>query len=324
MKENFDIFLIVMALLAAVVYAALHFFEAGYGYLFDRRYGPPVPNRVGWMVMESPVFILMCVLWASSERMWQAGPLALFCLFQAHYLQRAFIFPLLIRGKGRMPLGIVVMGMVFNTLNALMQGGWIFYVSPADYYAGWFAQPYIYIGGALFVAGMAVNLHSDHIIRHLRRPGDTRHYIPRGGMFRYVSSANYFGELLEWVGIRRSLVVVGRNGLRMVDLRQPRTARRIAAPPLRAGVRRRVFAPSPQTDHPLHLLTRLKGGVQVADGPLQRFSPSSAPAGLRRRLQGRRKNFTFRNEVCASDFQPSTSNSQLSIQCPLHFSPLIN
>ena len=47
MKENFDIFLIVMALLAAVVYAALHFFEAGYGYLFDRRYGPPVPNRVG-------------------------------------------------------------------------------------------------------------------------------------------------------------------------------------------------------------------------------------------------------------------------------------
>ena len=150
MKENFDIFLIVMALLAAVVYAALHFFEAGYGYLFDRRYGPPVPNRVGWMVMESPVFILMCVLWASSERLWQAGPLALFCLFQAHYLQRAFIFPLLIRGKGRMPLGIVVMGMVFNTLNALMQGGWIFYVSPADYYAGWFAQPYIYIGGALF------------------------------------------------------------------------------------------------------------------------------------------------------------------------------
>ena len=57
-----------------------------------------------------------------------------------------------------------------------------------------------HIGGALFVAGMAVNLHSDHIIRHLRRPGDTRHYIPRGGMFRYVSSANYFGELLEWVG----------------------------------------------------------------------------------------------------------------------------
>ena len=200
MAETFNIFLIVMAVLAAGVYVALHFFEAGYGYLFNPKYGPPVPNKVGWVVMESPVFIAMCVLWLMSGRTWEAGPLALFVLFQAHYLQRAFIFPLLIRGKGRMPLGIVVMGMVFNTLNALMQGGWIFYVSPEGYYADWFAQPYIYIGGAMFLAGMAVNLHSDHIIRNLRRPGDTRHYIPRGGMFRYVSSANYFGELLEWVG----------------------------------------------------------------------------------------------------------------------------
>ena len=80
--------------------------------------------------MESPVFIAMCVLWLMSGRTWEAGPLALFVLFQAHYLQRAFIFPLLLRGESKMPLGIVVMGMAFNTLNALMQGGWIFYVSP--------------------------------------------------------------------------------------------------------------------------------------------------------------------------------------------------
>lgn len=200
MAQTFDIFLIVMALLALVVFAALHFFEAGYGYLFNPKYGPPVPNKIGWVLMESPVFVAMCVLWLLSERTWEAGPLTLFALFQAHYLQRAFIFPLLMRGASKMPLGIVVMGMCFNTLNALMQGGWIFYVSPKGYYADWFAQPYIYIGGAMFLAGMAVNLHSDHIIRNLRRPGDTRHYIPRGGMFRYVSSANYFGELLEWTG----------------------------------------------------------------------------------------------------------------------------
>ena len=180
MAETFNIFLIVMAVLAAGVYVALHFFEAGYGYLFNPKYGPPVPNKVGWVVMESPVFIAMCVLWLMSGRTWEAGPLALFVLFQAHYLQRAFIFPLLLRGESKMPLGIVVMGMTFNTLNALMQGGWIFYVSPEGYYADWFAKPYIYVGGALFMAGMAVNLHSDHIIRNLRKPGDTRHYIPRG------------------------------------------------------------------------------------------------------------------------------------------------
>lgn len=200
MNHAFDILLIVMTLLGLVVFVALHFFEAGYGYLFDRRYGPPVPNKIGWIAMEAPVFIAMCALWIASDRTWEAAPLALFALFQLHYLQRAFIFPLLMRGKSRMPLGIVAMGAAFNLVNALMQGGWIFFIAPADYYTDWFARPYIYVGGALFLAGMAVNLHSDRIIRHLRRPGDTRHYIPRGGMFRYVSSANYFGELTEWIG----------------------------------------------------------------------------------------------------------------------------
>ena len=52
MAQTFDIFLIVMALLALVVFAALHFFEAGYGYLFNPKYGPPVPNKIGWVLME--------------------------------------------------------------------------------------------------------------------------------------------------------------------------------------------------------------------------------------------------------------------------------
>lgn len=200
MIRYYDSLLVVMALLAVAVFAALRFFEAGYGYLFDRRYGRPIPNKAGWVAMEAPVFVAMCALWAASDRMWEPAPLVLFCLFQTHYLQRAFVFPLLMRGKSQMPLGIVAMGAAFNLINALMQGGWIFYVAPEGYYADWFSRPCFWIGTALFLFGMGVNLHSDHIIRTLRRPGDTRHYIPRGGMFRYVSSANYFGELAEWTG----------------------------------------------------------------------------------------------------------------------------
>ena len=176
MAQTFDIFLLIMALLAVGVFVALHFFEAGYGYLFNPRYGPPVPNKIGWMLMESPVFILMCVLWALSDRTWEAGPLALFLLFQAHYFQRSFIFPLLMRGHSKMPLGIVLMGMAFNTLNALMQGGWIFYISPTDRYPdSWLLTPQFITGTIIFFAGMAINIHSDYIIRHLRSPGDTAH-----------------------------------------------------------------------------------------------------------------------------------------------------
>mgnify|MGYP000308569685 FL=1 len=47
---------------------------------------------------------------------------------------------------------------------------------------------------------MGINLHSDSVIRHLRKPGDTRHYLPQKGMYRYVTSGNYFGELVEWIG----------------------------------------------------------------------------------------------------------------------------
>ena len=47
---------------------------------------------------------------------------------------------------------------------------------------------------------MAVNRNSDRIIRGLRAPGDNRHYFPKGGMYNYVTSANYFGEIVEWLG----------------------------------------------------------------------------------------------------------------------------
>lgn len=79
-----------------------------------------------------------------------------------------------------MPLSIVSMGIIFNLLNALMQGGWIFYISPLDYYtAEWFYSPQFIIGVIIFFAGMFINIQSDSIIRHLRKPGDRRHYIPR-------------------------------------------------------------------------------------------------------------------------------------------------
>ena len=47
---------------------------------------------------------------------------------------------------------------------------------------------------------MLVNRHSDEVIRNLRKPGDTAHYLPQAGLYRYVTSANYFGEIVEWLG----------------------------------------------------------------------------------------------------------------------------
>lgn len=199
--QTFDIFLIGMSVTAVIVFVALQFVEAGYGMMYTRKWGPTINNRVGWMLMEAPVFIAMAVLWWCSSRRWEIAPLVMFLLFELHYFQRSFIFPFLIRTKGKMPLSIILMGVVFNLLNAFMQGGWIFYISSPDRYpASWLCSWQFILGTVIFLAGMAINIHSDSVIRNLRKPGDTRHYIPRGGMFRYVSSANYFGEFVEWTG----------------------------------------------------------------------------------------------------------------------------
>lgn len=196
---TFNILLLAMALLGVVVFVALYFVEAGYGYLFNRKYGFPIPNKVGWILMEAPAFFTM-VGWCLQARPGQTAELVLAGLYLLHYFQRSFVFPLLMRGKSQMPAGIVLMGLVFNCINASLIGAWLFRIAPDGYYSDWFSAPCFWIGVPVFLAGMFVNLQSDYIVRHLRKPGDTRHYIPRGGMFRYVSSANYFGEVLEWTG----------------------------------------------------------------------------------------------------------------------------
>ncbi len=191
----------VMLALAVLVFVVLHKVTAGYGAMYSPKWGPSVNNRLGWVLMEAPVFVAMLLLWLLSPRATQPALVVMAALFELHYFQRAFIFPLMIRGRNRMPLVIILMGVVFNLVNSYMIGGWLFYVSPSGAYpVSWLGSPQFIIGTVIFLAGMWINLQSDHIIRHLRRPGDTRHYIPRGGMFRYVTSANYLGELTEWVG----------------------------------------------------------------------------------------------------------------------------
>lgn len=199
--EVFDIVTGSMAVLAVIAFIALHRVEAAYGMTYTPKWGPSVSNRIGWVVMEAPAFICMALIWIFSPRHGEAAPCVMASLFELHYFQRTFIFPFLMRGKSRMPCAIMSMGIVFNSINAYMIGGWLFFVAPPDFYTtSWLTSPLFILGTVIFFTGMGINLHSDHVIRHLRQPGDTRHYIPRKGLYRYVTGANYFGEFTEWVG----------------------------------------------------------------------------------------------------------------------------
>lgn len=190
-----------MVVLAVIVFIALQRITPAYGLTYNPKWGPAINNRLGWIIMEAPVFFAMLAMWLLSPRRGEPALIVMTSLFLLHYFQRSFIFPMLIKGKSRMPLSIIISGVIFNLLNAYMIGGWFFYLQPAPQYpVSWLWSPLFILGTIIFFTGMAVNIHSDSIIRNLRGPGDTGHYIPRGGMFRFVASANYFGELTEWVG----------------------------------------------------------------------------------------------------------------------------
>lgn len=191
----------VMALIACVVFVALFYIKAGYGLFYSGKWGWAISNKLAWVCMEAPVFIVMLWLWYNSERRFESAPLLFFLLFELHYFQRSFIFPFLMKGKSKMPVSIMTMGIVFNLINGFIQGEWIFYLSPSTMYTSeWLSGLPFLTGTIVFFCGMIINIHSDYVIRNLRKPGDTRHYLPQKGMYRYVTSANYFGECLEWIG----------------------------------------------------------------------------------------------------------------------------
>ncbi len=199
--QIYRITIFVMAVMALIVYFALQYFKAGYGFLRTSHWGPSINNKVGWVLMEFPSFAAMLTLFIIFKGYTSVTISVITSYFLIHYFQRSLIFPFLMKGKSTIPIAIVIMGVVFNLVNVYLLAGWFFYFAPEDRYTiEWLKSPQFIIGSVIFFFGMIVNLQSDYIIRHLRKPGDTKHYIPKGGMFKYVSSANYYGEITEWLG----------------------------------------------------------------------------------------------------------------------------
>ena len=192
----------VMAVTAVIVFIALYFVKAGYGIFRTKQWGLSINNKVAWILMEAPVFFVMLYIWASNGTPTTLPAFLAFLLFELHYFQRSFIFPLMMKGQSQMPVAIMLMGVIFNVINGLVIGTSLFTLPPSAYNDGaaYLTHPTAIAGIAIFFSGMGINLHSDHVIRHLRKPGDNRHYLPQKGFYRYVTSANYFGELVEWTG----------------------------------------------------------------------------------------------------------------------------
>ncbi|MCP3982539.1 MAG: DUF1295 domain-containing protein [bacterium] len=195
-----DTFVKVWIGLSLPAFIALLFFRAPYGRFFRPGWGPALSDRVGWLVMELPAVLVFLALLLGSGA--TPGPVALVFagMWLGHYVHRSLVHPFLRRGNARrVPLLLALFGVVFNAINATLNGSHLF-AGGAPYDTAWFADARFLSGAALFGVGLAINVRSDRELCRLRRADEAGYGVPVGGLHRFVSCPNYLGEILEWGG----------------------------------------------------------------------------------------------------------------------------
>lgn len=163
----------------------------------------PMPTRVAWMVMEAPASLLFAAIFFMGDRSGAMVPLVLFVIWQIHYADRAFLYPLRMRARpGHRESGMIVGSAIFyNSWNAFLNAGVIGWATLGQTYPdSWLRDPRFVIGVAVFFLGLYINRKADAMLRALRAPGETGYKIPRGWLYERITCPNYLGEILQWTG----------------------------------------------------------------------------------------------------------------------------
>src|SRR5262245_58144323 len=104
----------------------LGFVKAPYGRHARAGWGPTIPSRAGWVLMEAPASLAFLGIYIAGDHGGKIVPLALLALWQLHYVHRAFVFPFRMRAAGKtMPLSVAAMAFTFNLWNAYINARWI-------------------------------------------------------------------------------------------------------------------------------------------------------------------------------------------------------
>ncbi len=183
-----------------VAFFILLFISAPYGRHFRAGWGPSMNATAAWLLMEAPAPLSFAYVYFRSDNATKPVPLVLLGMFMMHYIYRAFIYPLRVRGgQKQKPLLTVFLAFLFNSCNGSANAFAITELAP-HLTTAWLTDPRFVVGVVLFLTGYAINHQSDAILRNLRAPGETGYKIPQGGLYRWITSPNYFGELIEWTG----------------------------------------------------------------------------------------------------------------------------
>jgi hypothetical protein len=199
-RGNFFLFVWSWAAFGALIFILLLFVTAPYGRHSRKDWGPTIPNRVGWVIMEFPSLLVFILFFLLGPNPIQPVTWIFFALYVSHYLNRSVIYPLRTRTAGKqMPLVVAVMAVGFNLVNGFTNG-YYFSAFSRVYDLEWLTGARFIVGAIFFAGGVFLNWWSDQILLDLRKGGKKGYFIPRRGLFRWVSCPNFTGEILEWTG----------------------------------------------------------------------------------------------------------------------------
>ena len=190
--------LLIQFALCPVVLLSLLWVTAPYGRHHRGGWGPGLPGRAAWILMELPALLTITLIVLASPVSGQVQAWVPLMFWVFHYGYRTLVFPALMRPSGQaFPVLLVVFAIAFNILNGYNNAG-------ALIAAGERQQPllsfHFIAGTCLFLFGFWLHFTSDRTIRRLREPGESGYHIPQGGLFRWVSSPHYLGEIIQWSG----------------------------------------------------------------------------------------------------------------------------
>jgi 3-oxo-5-alpha-steroid 4-dehydrogenase 1 len=151
--------------IAIAVHITMFFITAPFGRHTTTTWGSMIDNKLGWFIMELPslgimLYFLMFGTFSFDSYVW-----ILFSLWIFHYLNRTFIYPLRIRAtEKKMPLAIVLNAILFNFMNAGLNGYFLSELADSSkYQSDWLTTPHFILGAVLFIVGMTINWKSDSI-----------------------------------------------------------------------------------------------------------------------------------------------------------------
>jgi len=196
---SFDTITLAWIALALVLFPIQLFVTAPYGRHMRAGWGPGIPNRLGWFVMESVSLALFAFLFLAGTTPKGAPAWIFFALWALHYTNRSLIFPWRTHTTGKsIPVLIVVWAILFNCVNATLNG--VELGSRLVYANSWLSDIRFLSGLVIFWTGAAINLWADDRLIALRSGSVTGYTIPRGGLFQRISCPNLFGEIVQWSG----------------------------------------------------------------------------------------------------------------------------